>query len=52
MRCIGIDIAKHVHAVAVRTEDGTPHGKAVSFANDEAGFEPPIERFRLRRRAT
>lgn len=46
MRYIGIDIAKHVHTVAVKAEDGTPHGKAVSFTNDEAGFKSLLERFR------
>lgn len=46
MHYIGIDIAKHVHTVAVREEDGAPHGKAVSFTNDEAGFKSLLERFR------
>lgn len=46
MHYIGIDIAKHVHTVAVRAEDGAPRGKAVSFANDEAGFRSLLERFR------
>lgn len=46
MHYIGIDIAKHVHAVAARLEDGTPHGKAVTFANDEAGFRSLLDRFR------
>ena len=46
MHYIGIDIAKHVHTVAVREEDGSPHGKAVSFTNDEAGFKSLLERFR------
>lgn len=46
MHYIGIDIAKHVHTVAARLEDGAPHGKAVSFTNDEAGFKSLLERFR------
>lgn len=46
MHYIGIDIAKHTHTVAARLEDGTPHGKAISFTNDEAGFKALLERFR------
>lgn len=46
MHYIGIDIAKHDHTVAARLEDGTPHGKAVSFTNDDAGFKSLLERFR------
>ena len=45
MQFIGIDIAKHEHTVASRLEDGTPHGKAVAFANDEAGFKELLDRF-------
>lgn len=43
---VGIDIAKHDHTVAARMEDGTPHGKAISFTNDDAGFKLLLERFR------
>ena len=46
MQYIGIDIAKHVHTVAVRMGDGAPHGKSVEFSNDEAGFKALLERFR------
>lgn len=45
MYYIGIDIAKHVHTIAARAEDGTPHGKAISFTNDEEGFRSLLERF-------
>lgn len=45
MHYIGIDIAKHVHTVACRGEDGTPHGKAVSFTNDGEGFKELLDRF-------
>ena len=43
---IGIDIAKHEHVAASRLEDGRAHGKAFSFANDEAGFASLLERLR------
>lgn len=45
MYYVGIDIAKHVHTVAARTEDGTPHGKAISFTNDDVGFKSLLARF-------
>ena len=38
MYYIGIDIAKQNHMAACRLSDGTPHGKAFGFANDESGF--------------
>lgn len=45
MQYIGIDIAKNVHVAASRLEDGTPHGKAFQFANDERGFKSLLARF-------
>ncbi len=44
MQYIGIDIAKNAHVVASRLEDGTPHGKAFRFANDERGFKSLLAR--------
>ena len=46
MQYIGIDIAKHAHVAAARTEDGEPHGKAFEFANDEKGFASLLGRLR------
>ncbi|VEH00142.1 Transposase IS116/IS110/IS902 family [Slackia heliotrinireducens] len=46
LQYIGIDIAKHAHVAAARLEDGTPHGRAFGFANDEGGFESLLGRFR------
>ena len=43
---IGIDIAKHDHVAASRFEDGEKHGKAFTFANDEAGFKSLLDRLR------
>ncbi len=45
MQYIGIDVAKNTHVVASRMADGTPHGKAFQFANDERGFRSLLERF-------
>lgn len=45
MQYIGIDIAKNAHVVASRLEDGTPHGRAFQFTNDERGFESLLARF-------
>lgn len=45
MNYVGIDIAKRNHVVAVCAEDGAPHGKAVSFSNDEEGFRALFARF-------
>lgn len=45
MHYIGIDIAKHTHTIACRRDDGSPHGKAVSFSNDEKGFKELLDRF-------
>ncbi len=41
---IGIDIAKQTHMAACRLSDGTPHGKAFSFTNDEPGFRSLLMR--------
>jgi transposase len=46
LQYIGIDIAKHAHVAAARLEDGTPHGKAFEFANDEEGFKSLLGRLR------
>ena len=46
MQYIGIDIAKHAHVAAARLDDGTPHGKAFEFANDEEGFGSLLKRLR------
>ena len=46
MQYIGIDIAKHAHVAAARLDDGTPHGKAFGFANDEEGLGSLLERLR------
>lgn len=43
---IGIDIAKHTHVVASRFENGEAHGNPFSFANDEAGFDALLARFK------
>ena len=43
-RYVGIDIAKNFHAMGVRTEDGTPHGKAFTFPNNEKGFASFLKR--------
>ncbi len=45
MQYIGIDVAKNTHVVASRMADGTPHGKAFQFANDERGFKSLLDRF-------
>ena len=45
MQYIGIDIAKNAHVAAARLDDGTPHGKAFEFANDEQGFASLLKRF-------
>ncbi|WP_172135293.1 IS110 family transposase [Adlercreutzia sp. ZJ473] len=45
MQYIGIDVAKNAHVVASRMADGTPHGKAFQFANDERGFRSLLDRF-------
>lgn len=45
MQYIGIDIAKNAHVAAARLADGTPHGKAFEFANDERGFASLLKRF-------
>ena len=44
MQYVGIDIAKYKHVMGVRTEDGTPHGKAFAFTNDEKGFASFLKR--------
>ena len=44
MQYVGIDIAKHKHVMGVRQEDGTPHGKAFTFDNDEKGFKSFLKR--------
>ena len=44
MHYIGIDIAKQTHMAACRLSDGTPHGKAFSFTNDEPGFRSLLMR--------
>lgn len=46
MQYLGIDIAKRAHVAGVRAEDGTPHGKAFEFANDQAGFKSLLSRMR------
>ena len=46
MQYLGIDIAKHKHVAGARREDGTPHGKAFEFANDQAGFKSLLCRMR------
>ena len=46
MQYLGIDIAKRAHVAGVRAEDGTPHGRAFEFANDQAGFESLLSRMR------
>ena len=46
MQYMGIDIAKHAHVAGARGEDGTPHGKAFEFSNDQAGFRSLLARMR------
>ena len=43
---LGIDVAKHGHALGSRCESGERHGRAFAFANDEKGFASLLERFR------
>lgn len=43
---IGIDIAKREHVLAARWEDGSPHGRAFPFANDERGFRSLLAHLR------
>lgn len=45
MNYVGIDIAKYDHVVGVRLDDGTPHGKALSFSNNDEGFKNLLIRF-------
>ena len=44
MQYVGIDIAKYRHVAGARLEDGTPHGKAFSFSNDQEGFASFLKR--------
>ena len=46
MQYLGVDVAKHTHVAAVRREDGSPHGKAFEFSNDQAGFRSLLARMR------